>query len=801
MPFPYDKYPWLNFQELNLAYFIKHFREIFEQWDTLLNEMHAWKDQTDADLDAWKAAVVTGISSWETGFQQSMEEWKNETEADITAWEATTLAALNAWKTATTAVFEQIRTEAAASATAAAGSATSAQTAMTAAQTAQAAAEAAAAEIQSELAQIQTNSGDIAELQAQLILLTDEEEAATVTQTIITKDVNGVTVNADSESTLSLYGQPSIARHYMFLNGQDDTRTSSSAFNKTLDAGVYDINFSATGFTQDVQINYTETVFSAAARKPLTNGIVTFENDVMIGIWMPTTANFGTSANPTVLSFSAKKLVPNDTIAREDIEHVASEISALSAYNAVHSPSYQNGFAGILKGFPSFTFNSGNSITVTIPQTGHGRTIYSGNLVTDAQGATERTFTVLRNNYLVYDTVVRDFAIRANTAAVLNTDVVCFLCTSSGNMVGNWISFLAYQNGNSAKEIANDASNTLNSEISNELNLIPDYYNANDYFANKIDAIKTIGFGLSVNSLRFIFITDYHLKRNTGHSLALSKEIMRECGIRELYFNGDYQDKEATPYAGYKVLCDFLDAAKPIEYGNHVYYTTGNHEFNNPSGQEPTLEIERDPIFQLFNACNKNIININPAVTNAYYVDYPDIKLRVYGIDCNYESEITPGTRKFVFDSLLTVPEGYSVFITSHVGKGAASSATLSSRFAQIMQACAAMNDGTSVSFNLGSPYGTVTYDFAGHVRDFIGAITGHTHVDDYIIYDNRFPVIITECDTLTESLPNRVAGTITEQCFDVVQLDITNRRIYCTRIGDGSDRTFSFGENAGLIT
>lgn len=162
MPFPFDKYPWLNFQELNLAYFIKHFREIFEQWNTLLNEMYAWKDATDEELAEWKSTVETGISSWETGLQQSMEDWKDETEADISAWEAATLAALDAWKTATTAVFEQIRTEAAASAQAAAGSASSAQTALAGAQAAQAAAEAAAAGIQSELAQIQTNTSNIA---------------------------------------------------------------------------------------------------------------------------------------------------------------------------------------------------------------------------------------------------------------------------------------------------------------------------------------------------------------------------------------------------------------------------------------------------------------------------------------------------------------------------------------------------------------------------------------------------------------------------------------------------------------
>ena len=191
MPFPFDKYPWLNFQELNLAYFIKHFREIFEQWNTLLNEMYSWKDATDAELAEWKSTVETGISSWETGLQQSMEDWKDETEADITTWEAATLSALDAWKDATTAVFEQIRTEAAASAQAAAGSATAAQTALTGAQAAQTAAETAAAGIQSELAQIQTNTADISELQRQLSDTETAVETLTEIKHTISLDLNG----------------------------------------------------------------------------------------------------------------------------------------------------------------------------------------------------------------------------------------------------------------------------------------------------------------------------------------------------------------------------------------------------------------------------------------------------------------------------------------------------------------------------------------------------------------------------------------------------------------------------------
>lgn len=152
MPFPYDKYPWINYQELNLAYFIEHFQEIFQQWDQLYHDLLSWQASTEEDLEAWKTAVEGGLESWKTGVEAGLETWKTETQADITGWETATLAALDAWKIATTAVFEEIRTAAAASATAAAGSASDAETAKTAAQTAQAAAEAAAATIESDLA-------------------------------------------------------------------------------------------------------------------------------------------------------------------------------------------------------------------------------------------------------------------------------------------------------------------------------------------------------------------------------------------------------------------------------------------------------------------------------------------------------------------------------------------------------------------------------------------------------------------------------------------------------------------------
>lgn len=162
--FPTDKYPYTNFHELNLGYFIVHFKEIFSQWADLYDQMLSWKDATEEELAAWKASVESDLDQREAALRAELDAWKTQTGQDIAGWEDATLATLTAWQTATQAVFEAIRVEAAGSATAAAASATTAAAAKTAAETAQAAAEAAASSIQASAAQIAANATDISEL-------------------------------------------------------------------------------------------------------------------------------------------------------------------------------------------------------------------------------------------------------------------------------------------------------------------------------------------------------------------------------------------------------------------------------------------------------------------------------------------------------------------------------------------------------------------------------------------------------------------------------------------------------------
>lgn len=116
---PFDKMPYTNFHELNLAYFIVHFREIFAEWETLYNNMVAWREQTDADLTLWKTDTLNAIEDYERDLTDAWDTWKSETALDITDWKNETLDALDAWKTAFQTLFDstfsnlsQIKTDA-----------------------------------------------------------------------------------------------------------------------------------------------------------------------------------------------------------------------------------------------------------------------------------------------------------------------------------------------------------------------------------------------------------------------------------------------------------------------------------------------------------------------------------------------------------------------------------------------------------------------------------------------------------------------------------------------------------------
>lgn len=72
--------------------------------------------------------------------------------------------------------------------------------------------------------------------------------------------------------------------------------------------------------------------------------------------------------------------------------------------------------------------------------------------------------------------------------------------------------------------------------------------------------------------------------------------------------------------------------------------------------------------------------------------------------------------------------------------------------------------------------------------------ITGHLHCD----YDDKtnggIPIIWTDTDsTLAFGEYTATVGTVSEQCFDTITIDYTNKKIYCDRIGRGVSREIDY--------
>lgn len=156
--------------------------------------------------------------------------------------------------------------------------------------------------------------------------ITEDLECAYVTENI-NRTTYGVTFETGSGNTLNIYGAPTRLRRFCFLNGNNAIKTTSDVFLKTLDKGVYDISYSVSGYGGTTNFGYTYTTFTNV--KTLPQGRVTFNAPVMIAVKVDINTNYGTSDNPTIISFSVKKLNAVDVVARTQSSEAIDAVNAL----------------------------------------------------------------------------------------------------------------------------------------------------------------------------------------------------------------------------------------------------------------------------------------------------------------------------------------------------------------------------------------------------------------------------------------------------------------------------------------
>lgn len=331
----------------------------------------------------------------------------------------------------------------------------------------------------------------------------------------------------------------------------------------------------------------------------------------------------------------------------------------------------------------------------------------------------------------------------------------------------------------------------LTDSDANNGNSVPSYYVS--HMSEKNSSIKSNINSVGKNGDTFVFITDLHWEMNHRNSPALVKNIIDNTNVRLMLCGGDLINTQQKDTAE-KLIQGVVKAFDFPTYPLHMAF--GNHDSNELNwGTSDELLANRFNTNEIFGLMQKNTSFANTYLSDTesnFYFDRDDSRTRFIFLDSGTSGAYGADAIPNLCTALDGTPDGYHIIIVQHwyLHGTSAETATLTSSAETLMAVVRQYNDRGSYT------HSGITYDFASAGGQIVLMLGGHTHYD-YIIEkdDSRnmagVPLVCTSDDSWRDR--TATAGTITEQCFDVITLDYTNRLIKCVRIGDGQDRQVSY--------
>ena len=292
---------------------------------------------------------------------------------------------------------------------------------------------------------------------------------------------------------------------------------------------------------------------------------------------------------------------------------------------------------------------------------------------------------------------------------------------------------------------------------------LPKYYR--NYISKKMDRLENIRENNSINS-EFIFLTDLHWESNTKKSPLLVKTIAENLGINKVVLGGDYtaSDYENTEDA----LSVMKECVNSFEINGTCNAILGNHETNRAMGQYTSIP------------SSECIYAISGGKRECAYFDELDDENKTAFFYLN-TNNFAYGNEQYNWlkERLISLGKDYTAFIFMHIYFNY-------------------MPSGQPLTYeNQGKLLNDLLND--NNVECLIGGIfSGHSH-RDYLGYNEKgLPFIVTTSDTIFaystwDGAVKREKRTITEQAFDVVQVDQKNRKVFLTRIGAGYNREYIY--------
>ena len=313
---------------------------------------------------------------------------------------------------------------------------------------------------------------------------------------------------------------------------------------------------------------------------------------------------------------------------------------------------------------------------------------------------------------------------------------------------------------------------------------IPSYFA--DDIANGIQTTKENIMGTGIDGDSFVFITDLHWQSNSKNSPALIEKIVNDTNVNKIICGGDliYGGSKATQLT---LITDCVNSFKDI---TRFYTLLGNHDTNHIGAGSASDYFTKSEVYALTQKQSDFVMNYgNPCY---FFFDNPTTKTRFICLDTGEEGTTLDTTQhNWLLATLDSMPSNYHALIFAHI----------------ILQPKDTWKIGITLADLEVTPFMTtvcgICDTFNGsHIDKKVEAIFGgHVHTDCNLDTSSGIPIVLTDCDarqTFTETsagsgIANDAQGTVNEQCFDVINIDYTNKVIKCVRVGRGSDRTISY--------
>lgn len=300
---------------------------------------------------------------------------------------------------------------------------------------------------------------------------------------------------------------------------------------------------------------------------------------------------------------------------------------------------------------------------------------------------------------------------------------------------------------------------------------VPDYYFDNGYLPDRIATVKAKMQECAGKGDAFIFITDQHWTLNAGNSPVLINYISNNLHINKVISGGDMGDSGSW--------IEFNSLLRKC-FPGRVFHTLGNHEYFYPNTGS-MLEYH-------LNMYNEDVRTDN-AERNYYYYDNSRAKVRYIMLSAFMPATESSGGAlngheteqvEWLVNDALNVEDGWTIIVCTHM---------IHYMDLTTFKLTAPTAGGQAVLDALDA------YNANESSKGKVACvIQGHTHHDRITHTTGGIPIVIVSCDkcepwissgtNMEPWLSTRVAGTITEQAFEIVVLDKEAQELHFFRIG-----------------